>query len=45
MLFLASAEASYVDGSILYVDGGWTSFGAAGFASEPPQTEDLEIES
>jgi NAD(P)-dependent dehydrogenase (short-subunit alcohol dehydrogenase family) len=32
-LFLASAEASYVNGSILYVDGGWTSFGNAGAAS------------
>ncbi len=32
--FLASVYASYVNGSILYVDGGWTSFGNAGFASE-----------
>jgi NAD(P)-dependent dehydrogenase (short-subunit alcohol dehydrogenase family) len=32
--FLASADASYVNGSILYVDGGWTSFGNAGFASD-----------
>lgn len=32
-LFLASAEASYVNGSILYVDGGWTSFGNAGAAA------------
>lgn len=32
--FLASADASYVNGSVLYVDGGWTSFGNAGFASE-----------
>jgi NAD(P)-dependent dehydrogenase (short-subunit alcohol dehydrogenase family) len=32
--FLASADASYINGSILYVDGGWTSFGNAGFASE-----------
>lgn len=31
--FLASADASYVNGSILYVDGGWTSFGNVGFAS------------
>lgn len=34
--FLASADASYVNGSILYVDGGWTSFGNAGSASELP---------
>ncbi|ANT54633.1 SDR family oxidoreductase [Mesorhizobium amorphae] len=32
--FLASSDASYVNGSILYVDGGWTSFGDAGNASE-----------
>lgn len=32
--FLASADASYINGSILYVDGGWTSFGNAGNASD-----------
>ncbi|APO70317.1 short-chain dehydrogenase protein (plasmid) [Rhizobium gallicum] len=32
--FLASSDASYVNGSTLYVDGGWTSSGDTGFASE-----------
>jgi NAD(P)-dependent dehydrogenase (short-subunit alcohol dehydrogenase family) len=32
--FLASADASYINGSVLYVDGGWTSFGNSGNASD-----------
>ena len=31
-LFLTSQAASYINGGILYVDGGWTSFGGAGDA-------------
>ncbi|MBA1143859.1 MULTISPECIES: SDR family oxidoreductase [Mesorhizobium] len=30
VFFLASSDASYISGSTLYVDGGWTSFGDAG---------------
>ncbi|BCH23895.1 SDR family oxidoreductase [Mesorhizobium sp. L-8-3] len=37
--FLASADASYINGSILYVDGGWTSFGNAGNASEDDEDD------
>ncbi len=33
--FMASERATYINGAILYVDGGWTSFGNAGDASEP----------
>ena len=40
--FLASSDASYVNGSILYVDGGWTSFGNAGFASTLSDSDNME---
>lgn len=36
-LFLASQDASYINGGILYVDGGWTSFGGSGQASDGGQ--------
>lgn len=42
IFFLASPDASYVSGTTLYVDGGWTSFGNAGFASDLSDTDTLE---
>lgn len=40
--FVASPRASYINGSAFYVDGGWTSFGNAGSASDPELFDEVD---
>jgi NAD(P)-dependent dehydrogenase (short-subunit alcohol dehydrogenase family) len=41
--FVASSKASYINGSAFYVDGGWTSFGNAGSASDPEISDEVNV--